>query len=337
MQVHRVFQSAILLLPLWTSSSGLVSASPLRSRQSSVCTDANAAFDTSCWGSLNLGDFLTNSTTGWNSSTGSGRPCISGDNAAYCCRSTETWSSCFLRQSIELANKHFQCGSINSTTCPTGSFDMVTQVPAAAQPEHRYVLRNIYAIFQLFTSWQQALPQAIADAKSNIQSTLTEVDPQGRTNVNQSSTFQAFLLGFPLLASTNTANLITPQLHSTTNNSAHALLLGLQRASNVARTLYSMDSSHSNSLSLGDVQSYLATNETMTQLNTSLDDALRLVMSDLDVFVRFAGSGLFSGAGNYGVDGDDQGLDAGLASFVTSAANNDHRYSTMVKALGIGL
>ena len=242
-----------------------------------------------------------------------------------------------IRQSIELANNHFQCGSTNSTTCPFGSFDMVEEVPAAVQPKRRYVLHNIYAIFQLFTNWQQALPQAIALAESNIQSILTEVDPQGRTSVNQSSAFQAFLLGFPLLASSNAANLVTPQLQTATNASAHALLSGLQNAPSVARILYPNDNSQSSVLSLGNIQPYLATIETMAQMDTLLNDALGLVMSNLEVFVHFAGSGLFSGAGDYGVDGDNQGLDAGLASFVTSAADNDHRYSAMVTALGIGL
>ena len=135
---HRS-QATVVLLQLL---SDYVSASLLLARQTSSCTDLNSAFDQSCYRSLNLGDFLTNPESGWNATRG--RTCVPGDNASYCCRTTDiSWSACFVRQAIDLAGRP-SCNSTGAATCPTSSFDIVPEVAAGNQRKYQYVLRNIY-------------------------------------------------------------------------------------------------------------------------------------------------------------------------------------------------
>ena len=142
MHSRSIFRSTSIISILILNHCALISAWPLHTRQSATCTDPNAAFDQSCWENLNLGDFLTNPKTGWNATLG--QPCVKGDNAAYCCRSTEaSWSACFMRQAVNLAHT-FSCASINASNCPTSSLTITPEVASAAQPKVRYVLHNIY-------------------------------------------------------------------------------------------------------------------------------------------------------------------------------------------------
>lgn len=143
MHSRSMLQSTSLISILILSYRPLASAFPLQPRQSATCTDPNAAFDDSCWGNLNLGDFLTNPTTGWNASLG--KPCKSDDNAAYCCRKTEaSWSACFMRQAVDLAQA-FSCASLNASNCPTSSLTVVPEIAVAQQQKVRYVLHSIYS------------------------------------------------------------------------------------------------------------------------------------------------------------------------------------------------
>lgn len=147
MQTHNMIRSTSLLSVAFCGFNGLVSASPLIPRQSSSCTELNAAFDSSCYESLNLGDFLTNQTHGWNATRGG--TCVSGDNAAYCCRDTDpSWSACFIRQAVELAARP-SCDSTNNTNCPTSSFTIVPEVASANQRKYQYVLQNIYCMLTI--------------------------------------------------------------------------------------------------------------------------------------------------------------------------------------------
>ena len=148
MQTHTNLRSFLLPSTLLAAFYALASAAPLLSPQSSSCSDLNAPWDSDCYRALNLSDFLNNTSYGWNATRG--MPCESGDNAAYCCRSTDvTWSACFVRQAVQLAGKP-SCDSINSTTCPTTSFDIVPEVDTSNQRKYQYILHNIYCKFAPF-------------------------------------------------------------------------------------------------------------------------------------------------------------------------------------------
>ena len=106
------------------------------------CTDPGAAFEVSCWGQLNLSDWLNNPTTGWNKTTP-----ICGDtqDSAACCISGEAWTTCFLRLAHGFGGD--DCSQINAQTC---SLDMTQSVSPVIWPQVHYVLKNIYGTYMEF-------------------------------------------------------------------------------------------------------------------------------------------------------------------------------------------
>ena len=81
---------------------------------------------------------------------------------------------------------------------------------------------------------------------------------------------------------------------------------------------------------------YLAENTTIAILNAFFERGLGLIMSDINSFVDFTSSGLFSGEGNFTI-GSERGLDVALQSLITSTANQDHAYVNLVNGLGLNI
>ena len=107
------------------------------------CTDPGAAFDVSCWGQLDLSDWLNNPTTGWNKTT---QVCNETQDSAKCCIPGEAWTTCFLRLGHGFGG--VDCTEINAQTC---SLDMSQKTPPETTAQVHYVMKNIYGIFHHFT------------------------------------------------------------------------------------------------------------------------------------------------------------------------------------------
>jgi len=106
---------------------------PAEKRQTDICTDGRYGVDSSCWTKLNLTSYLTH----WNETTPSG--C---DDPA-CCRSTESWSQCFIRLAgngtdQDNCSQIGGCVSSDPTSLP---------VDASVAHEVRYIVLNIYCEF----------------------------------------------------------------------------------------------------------------------------------------------------------------------------------------------
>ena len=85
------------------------------------------------------------------------------------------------------------------------------------------------------------------------------------------------------------------------------------------------------------MEEYLSENTTIATLEAFFERGLGLIMSDLNAFVEFTSSGLFSGEGNFTI-GSERGLDVALQSLITSTANNqDHTYVNLVNGLGLNI
>ena len=333
---------------------GLGLAAPLLLPSSPSCANLDAAFDTDCYRALNLGDFLINATTGWNATRG--RACHVGDNASYCCRSTDTsWAACFVRQAINLAGKP-SCDSTSSASCPTSSFAIVPEVASENQRKYQYVLQNIYcklfrsptsrivcrlncdaAVYTLFTTWESALVQGITtQTNTDISDLVSEVDPKGIHSTLAPDVVQAYLLGLPLLAAPAAVNMVPSQALNQVNPQAQAMLSGLQGAPSVAQALLVNSSATAYPIETSGVEEYLSTNTTIATLNGFINQALTLIMKDLNIFVHFTSSGKFSGAQNLTI-GSQAGLDVALQSLVTSTARDDSNYVNLIRALGLGI
>ena len=103
------------------------------------CTDPKAAFDVSCWGQLDLSDWLNNPTTGWNKTT---PVCNATQDSATCCIPGEAWTTCFLRLGHGFGGA--DCTEINAQTC---SLDMSQNTPPDTTPQVHYVMKNIYGTY----------------------------------------------------------------------------------------------------------------------------------------------------------------------------------------------
>ena len=114
----------------------------LQSRQTINCTDLKASFDSSCWTTLGLSDYLEYPETGWMFT----KPiCTEGQSGANCCKPDQPWSTCYLRLAHGYAGQ--DCSEINPQTC---TWDSTLAVDPSIAAEVRYVTRNIYSMFTPF-------------------------------------------------------------------------------------------------------------------------------------------------------------------------------------------
>jgi hypothetical protein len=116
----------------------------LSSRQLNVqplvnCTDLTSAFDSSCWKTLDLSNYLNNATTGWNKTTSI---CDITHDSSRCCIAGEPWTTCFLRLAHGTGGS--DCSEINVQTC---SLDMHQTVTADMAPQVHYVMKTIYSTY----------------------------------------------------------------------------------------------------------------------------------------------------------------------------------------------
>ena len=110
----------------------------LESRQAINCTDVAAPFNEACWGTLKVGDWLNNPTTGWNKTT---PICTGSQDGAACCEPNEIWTTCFLRLAYGTSGR--DCSEINPQYC-SFSPDLSVHLDPKIVPQVRYVVENIY-------------------------------------------------------------------------------------------------------------------------------------------------------------------------------------------------
>ena len=196
---QQLARACLVTLPLVQ----LVAASPLpdpdlHARQGVNCSDLNpaASFDDSCWGVLDLSDWLSNPKTGWNATT---PVCTDSEDGTNCCEPDEPWTTCFLR--LAHGNSLYDCSQINVQSCADEG-TLSPYLSPSIVPQTRYVMKNIYGIFALrakmlhfcianswvainnfFTNWFNALPYAISQAGLMVTPVVKELDSPSDTNV----------------------------------------------------------------------------------------------------------------------------------------------------------
>ena len=109
----------------------------LHRRQAVNCTDLSADFDSSCWATLGLSDYLIYPQTGWMFTTPS---CTEDSSGANCCKPDEPWSTCYLHLAHGVAGD--DCSEINPQFC---TWDASLDVDPSIAAQVRYVMRNIYS------------------------------------------------------------------------------------------------------------------------------------------------------------------------------------------------
>lgn len=144
-----LFWSATLSLSTCSPFSALNIRSGLKTRQVINCYDSGAEFDSSCWATLDIPNYLTHQNNGWIHTTPT---CASGQDTSACCQSGEAWSTCFLRLATGAAGK--DCTEMGSQFC-TYSSQLDPGLSPTIRAQVQYVVLNIYRMNDLFTSMYQ--------------------------------------------------------------------------------------------------------------------------------------------------------------------------------------
>ena len=109
----------------------------LETRHTINCTDLKADFDSSCWFTLELSDYLKYPGTGWIYTT----PICTEDQSKNCCEPDQPWSTCYLRLAHGYAGK--DCSEMNPQAC---TWDSTLAVDPKIAAQVRYVTRSIYSM-----------------------------------------------------------------------------------------------------------------------------------------------------------------------------------------------
>ncbi len=136
--VSSTTASPISTLSHYFRSPTLGEGHTLRKRQRVNCYNIRSAFDSSCWGVLDLSDWLNNPTTGWNHTH---PPCDMTQDSSQCCVAGEPWTTCFLRLGHGTGGS--DCSQINVQTC---SLDLHQSVNDTVAVQYHYVMKTIYSI-----------------------------------------------------------------------------------------------------------------------------------------------------------------------------------------------
>lgn len=175
-----VAASAILSLAAAAPVQGGIHSGSLKARQAPSCNvgtqvDNLAAYDSSCWNTLDIMPYLTN----WKATTPT---CTDAENSAgqtlSCCGASEPWSTCFLRLATKQLNT-YDCTQLDPAesvgTCSLESdggraFALDTGLDPTIASQVNYVVLNIIRINNFFGMYLTALQTVISNPGQTLNS-----------------------------------------------------------------------------------------------------------------------------------------------------------------------
>ncbi|KAL8970640.1 MAG: hypothetical protein Q9197_003707 [Variospora fuerteventurae] len=282
----------------------------LEKRQQVNCTVPDALFFTECWQILNIHDYLTDSQTGWFSTT---RICqneagSSGENAGNgCCTPGEPWSSCYLRLAIPKSNH--DCTGANVNRCPEGMVnDIVVEDPVLV-PYVRYTVKNIFgkqrrlrtsciqaekliirpAINNFFLTYYQGLVDAAGIVGNNIDQMVQEVCKIVQPPYGLQEVLLGLAVGLAFLGAPSFAIRLLSIEQTALKGSLQTLIISTQQAPNVGRVLYPMGDVSSQLIQMADLKNQLR--NISGDIRSIIEGGVRLLMTDIEIFADFAGAG----------------------------------------------
>ena len=115
----------------------------LKPRQNDGCTSTNseAEFESSCWTSLGLTDYLTD----WRAPS----VCTDQNFGVDCCNPNEIWSTCFLRLGTGHAGYNCSQIQVNTNNCAF-SDQLAPNLTSDNRAQVRYILKTM---FSKLASW----------------------------------------------------------------------------------------------------------------------------------------------------------------------------------------
>lgn len=242
------------------------SPSSLRPRQAEDCRGLQSIPNSACWDTLNITQYLNDSTTGWAKTTPTCQP---GAEDSNCCHQGEAWSTCFLRLAGGPAGA--DCTAVDQGLCQ-GTAVFANLAPSI-RAQVRYVLIGILKIHDLFMTWDLTLRVSRDLARQTQTSLSTALNytgpPPDQSIVNDTLTMgPSFLYTFAETEGPSDAY-----------GASQNLTYSLEQAPAVSKALWPNTTSLRNA-------------STSALLNAGLD----LIMRDVPTFVAFASGGQYAAA-----------------------------------------
>ncbi|KAL8931764.1 MAG: hypothetical protein Q9216_007082, partial [Gyalolechia sp. 2 TL-2023] len=234
------------------------SSTQISSRATSLeqCQQEQRATDPSCWNTLKIAEHLTN----WRRTMPICRP---NGNGVDCCISTEPFSTCYIRHALNAAG--YACDTLNGNFCSASVLRDSGEQNLLLRARQRYVITAVYEIRSFLQSYSKAFKVQDSPSPAALSSGLPV----------------PLLLGLSV-AKTTARN--TTDLHPLANRWSVAI----QAAPAVREILFPANAT-SNAQPLD-----LSTVNGTDAVSSYLEAALKLIVSDVDVFLRFADQGRFA-------------------------------------------
>ncbi|KAI9836018.1 MAG: hypothetical protein M1838_005141 [Thelocarpon superellum] len=231
------------------------------------------------------------------------------------CDDGEGFSNCFLRYQNRGGA---DCTVINTQSCGsdiTNDIDLNT-------PEVFYVLYNIYAINNFFTSWWLATQLAAARASFKIDAIVNLLDPPQTTGLVVQDILTALLAGLAFIPAPIDI-ILAESLNIATHVALASVMTALVVAPGVCRGLFPAKTNDTRSVEISQLNSELA--DLDNEISARLAPALATAQNDLTSFTQLASTGAFSAHPPLALDQQTTGLDQAFTTFIltTCLANTN--------------
>ncbi|KAL8807585.1 MAG: hypothetical protein Q9182_000569 [Xanthomendoza sp. 2 TL-2023] len=182
-------------------------------------------------------------------------------------------------------------------------------------PRIRYVVRNIYAINNLFVNWYLATNFAATRSALIVPSIISMIDPEKKADTTLSKILTALTAGLAFLA----LPAVGAAVPAATTLVGAILTTSLQQAPSVAQAIWPQgDGASSQIVQIGDLQAELA--NLNSQIAKQLNAGLSSIMTDVHVFAQFASSTAFSGQEIPSLPTEAEGLDLAFKTYLVTRA-----------------
>ncbi|KAL8869524.1 MAG: hypothetical protein Q9174_004209 [Haloplaca sp. 1 TL-2023] len=285
----------------------------LQKRQQVTCDNPDALFFVECWDILDIPNYLIAPQTGWINTV---RTCQDtggspeDNDGSTCCVKDEAWATCYLR--LAIPGTSADCTSPSGDRCDQAIINQI-RVPEVTHPWVRYTVKNIYgtlslerisdpcvwklidflAINNYFITYFDALYNAAGLVGDQVAQMIQFVD----VIVPPVFPFQNLLLGLAVGLAFLTAPSIALRMiqleAATLSASAQIIAISAQQAPNIGRAIWPAGTDNSQLVQAADLSVQLS--NITQQMSSQIDQAVRLLMTDIGTFQNFADSGRYSG------------------------------------------
>ncbi|KAL8951818.1 MAG: hypothetical protein Q9222_002234 [Ikaeria aurantiellina] len=191
-----------------------------------------------------------------------------------------------------------------------------------AQPH--YIIFNIYALNQFFSTWYTAMAYATTQAGLAVDGIVQDVDPNKKASGLKEEILTALIAGFAFLAGPEAA--VVGQAAAA---GAKVLVTALQQAPGVVKALWPQGTTDTQNWQMANLKDTLGSLD--KEIRGRINAALQLVMTDPPTFLDFAANGQFSMPSPPSLDEQTANLDEALKTYLLSKALDANGYDVLLQ------